>query len=211
VYLSELWRYPVKSMGGERLDGSELTAAGIPGDRVLRVERHGRTVTSRSRPGLLLHHARLGEGSEPLIDERAWTDPSVARDVAEAAGDDARLVRTVGLERFDVLPLLVATDGAIARLGYDGRRFRPNLVIGGVDGYAERGWEGRRLAIGEAVIFAVDLRERCIMTTFDPDSAEQNVEVLKRIHRELDGTFALNCRVERAARVHLGDPVRLLD
>jgi uncharacterized protein YcbX len=211
VKVSELWRYPVKSMGGERLDACDLTAAGIHGDRVLRVERHGRTVTSRSRPRLLLHHARLGAEGEPLVDERAWTDPTVARDVIDAAGEDSHLVRTVGLERFDVLPLLVATDGAIARLGYDGRRFRPNLVIGGVDGYGERGWEGRRLAIGDAVIFAVDLRERCIMTTFDPDTAKQDVEVLKRIHRELDGTFALNCRVERAARVRIGDPVRLLD
>ncbi|MCU1280522.1 MAG: domain containing protein, partial [bacterium] len=117
----------------------------------------------------------------------------------------------LGPERFDVLPLLVATDGAIAALGYDGRRFRPNVVIGGVAGFDERDWEGRRLAVGAAIIRAVDLRERCIMTTFDPDDADQDVEVLKRIHRELDGTFALNCRVERAGLARLGDPVRLLD
>src|SRR5262245_49980574 len=98
VHVSELWRYPVKSMGGERLDACDLTAAGIPGDRVLRVERHGRTVTSRSRPGLLLHHARLSAAGEPLVDERAWTHPAVARDVIDAAGEDARLVHTVGLE-----------------------------------------------------------------------------------------------------------------
>lgn len=211
MHVSELWRYPVKSMAGERLDACQLTAEGIPGDRLLRVERHGRTVTSRSRPGLLLHHARLGPDGQPRVDDRPWTDPTVAHDVTVAAGEGATLVRTEGLERFDVLPLLVATDGAIAQLGYDGRRFRPNLIIGGVDGYAERTWEGRRLAIGDAIIFAVDLRARCIMTTFDPDTGEQDVEVLKRIHRELEGTFALNCRVERAARVRIGDPVRLLD
>ena len=31
--VTELWRYPVKSMAGERLDEAALTAAGLPGDR----------------------------------------------------------------------------------------------------------------------------------------------------------------------------------
>ena len=42
-----------------------------------------------------------------------------------------------GVERFDVLPLLIATDGAIAHIGFDGRRLRPNIVIGGVEGLEE--------------------------------------------------------------------------
>ena len=109
-----------------------------------------------------------------------------------------------------MLPLLITTDGAIAALGHDLRRLRPNLVVGGVDGLAERSWEGRRLAVGGAVIFAVDLRQRCIMTTFDPDTAVQDVEVLKRIHRQFDGTFALNCRLEVAGPVAVGDAVRLI-
>lgn len=91
-------------------------------------------------------------------------------DVRNAAGPDARLVRDDGVERFDVLPLLVATDGAIAAFGYDGRRLRPNIVISGVNGLDERQWEGKILRTGEAVIGIQDLRERCIMTTFDPDT-----------------------------------------
>jgi uncharacterized protein YcbX len=210
VYVAELWRYPVKSMAGERLGACQLTPHGIPGDRVVHVERQGRIVTSRSRPRLLLHRARLGAGGEPLVDARPWSDATVAQDVELAAGEGAHLVRDrEGL--FDVLPLLVATDGAIAALGYDARRFRPNLVIGEVPGLAERGWEGRRLSVGGAIILAVDLRERCIMTTFHPDTAVQDVEVLLRIRRELEGTFALNCRVEQAGPVSVGDPVSLLD
>jgi len=94
----------------------------------------------------------------------------VARDVRRAAGEEARLVRYDGVERFDVLPLLVATDGAIESFGHDGRRLRPNVVIGGVAGLAERGWEGRRLRLGSCLIAARDLRARCVMTTFDPDT-----------------------------------------
>ena len=39
----ELWRFPVKSMGGDRLDQTELTEQGVPGDRALCLDRrsHG--------------------------------------------------------------------------------------------------------------------------------------------------------------------------
>jgi uncharacterized protein YcbX len=211
MFVAEIWRYPVKSMGGEPLEGCELTLDGIPGDRVVHVEDdRGKVVTSRSRPGLLLHQARLGDDGEPRVDGRPWRDPSVLADVERAVGGTARLIHFTGPERFDMEPVLLATDGAIAWLGYDRRRFRPNLLLGGVEGLAERTWEGRRLAIGDAVLFAVALRQRCIMTTFDPDSAEQDVEVLKRIHRELDGRLALDCRVERPGRVRVNDEARLV-
>ncbi len=108
------------------------------------------------------------------------------------------------------LPLLVATDGAIDTLGYDRRRFRPNLLLGGVEGYAERAWEGRALRIGEAVIRMVQLRQRCIMTTFDPDTGAQDVDVLLRIHRELGGSLALDSEVLRPGRIAVGDTVELL-
>ncbi len=212
MFVAELWRYPVKSMGGERLDECQLTADGIPGDRVVHVEDpRGRVVTSRSRPKLLLHHATSGPDGAPRVDGRAWDDPSVAADVRAAAGDDARLVRFDGPERFDVLPLLIATDGAIAAFGHDFRRLRPNLMIGGVEGLAEREWEGRSLQIGGAIVRAVDLRERCIMTTFDPDTAEQNKDVLREIRHRFDGRLALNCAVEQPGHVRRGDPVRLID
>ena len=208
--LAELWRYPVKSMGGERLTEAAVDLEGIPGDRVVHVEdQRGRVVTSRSRPHLLLHHATLGADGEPRVDGRPWTRHDVADDVRAAASAGAHLVRDDGPEKFDVLPLLLATDGAIAALGYDSRRFRPNLLIGGVAGLAERDWEGSHLHVGGAVIRLVSLRRRCVMTTFDPDTALQDVEVLLRIHRELDGLFALDCDVLRPGTVRVGDPVEI--
>src|SRR5204863_101986 len=76
-----------------------------------------------------------------------------------AVGVGASLVLANGLERFDVLPLLVATDGAIRALGADGRRLRPNIVIGGVSGLDERTWEGARLWRGPGTIAVGDLVE----------------------------------------------------
>jgi uncharacterized protein YcbX len=216
MWLAELWRYPVKSMAGERLPSAALGLEGIPGDRLVRVvDARGRVVTSRSRPGLLLHKGALTDGGQslqplqPSVDGRPWRDDGVGQDVARAAGAGSRLVYDHGLDRFDVLPLLVATDGALAAFGYDARRLRPNLIVGGVAGLAERDWEGRRLRVGQAVIELVSLRQRCIMTTFDPDSAAQDVEVLKKIHRAFGGRLALDARVVEAGAIAQGDAVTL--
>ncbi|MCI0587794.1 MAG: MOSC N-terminal beta barrel domain-containing protein [Planctomycetes bacterium] len=213
MWIAEIWRYPVKSMAGERLDRTELREDGILGDRILHVRNpRGRVVTSRHRPALLGHRGSLGPDGEPLVDGRPWGSPEVLADVRRAARDEgAQLVRHDGLDRFDVLPLLVATDGAIRTLGYDLRRFRPNVVIGGVEGLDERGWPSRRLRLGRTRIEVRELRQRCVMTTFDPDTLEQDVEVLLRIRRELDGTFALDCSVLEGGNIAVGEPVQLLE
>ena len=210
MQIQELWRYPVKSMGGEPLERAEVTEDGIVGDRLVVVrDSRGRVLTARKKPALLGHRARLGPDGEPLVDGRAWSSPEVAADVARAAGADARLERLTGPDGFDVLPLLVATDGAIEVFGHDRRRLRPNIVIGGVAGLAERTWEGRLLRAGPVVIELVDLRARCVMTTFDPDTLEQDVDVLLRIGVEFGGRLALNARVVHPGTLAVGDTVEI--
>jgi uncharacterized protein YcbX len=212
MHVSELWRYPVKSMAGERLDRAWLGVAGIPGDRLLYVvDGRGEILSARTKPRLLGLRATLGDDGDVLVDGLPWERAEVAALVRAAAGPDARLVRASGPERFDVLPLLVATDGAIAAFGHDGRRLRPNLVIAGVDGLAERGWEHSLLAAGDAVIALANLRGRCIMTTFDPDTLAQDVDVLRGIRARFDGTLALNAWAGREGDVAVGDPAELLD
>ena len=210
MHVAELWRYPVKSMAGERLEEAELGEAGIAGDRVLHVEGPGGEVrTARRHPRLLGHHAVLGADGEPVVDGHAWSDPRIADAVAAAAGPGAVLVRSEGLERFDILPLLVTSDGALAALGHEPRRFRPNIILGGVEGLAERGWEGRVLAIGSARIQLADLRGRCVMTTWHPDTLAQDPGVLRDVARRFGGTFGLNAAVLQGGRLRVGDAVRL--
>jgi hypothetical protein len=208
--VAELWRYPVKSLAGEPLDSAELTATGIPGDRVVQVYAGGRVVTSRTSPRLLGLKAALGPDGEPLIDGLPWIEPAVAAAIEAAAGPGARLARDDGPARFDVLPLLIATDGAIGALGLDRRRFRPNVLVGGVEGLAERGWPGRRARIGQAVVAFQTLRGRCVMTTYDPDTLEPDPGVLRRIVRQMQGRLALDSYVVQPGRVAVGDPVELL-
>ena len=72
MFVSELWRYPVKSMGGEQLQSCELNELGIIGDRVVHVEdASGRVLTARSRPRT--GAARERPGSRPCHD-RACPD-----------------------------------------------------------------------------------------------------------------------------------------
>jgi len=210
VRLAEIWRYPVKSMAGERLAAAELRRDGIEGDRLVQAwDARERIVTARTRPALLGLRAVLGEDGEPRVDGLAWTDPEVARRVEQAAGPGVRLRRFEDEERFDVLPLLVVTDGSLAAFGRDSRRLRPNLVIAGVEGLAERSWEGRAIRIGRAVVGLADLRGRCVMTTFDPDTQKQDPGVLRDIARRFDGRLGLNALVLEPARIAEGDPVEL--
>ena len=87
MWIAELWRYPVKSMGGERLEVTEVTDRGIVGDRVVHVSGPGgRIVTSRTHPRLLGLHGTLGPDGEPLVDHRPWSSRESAAAVRAAAG-----------------------------------------------------------------------------------------------------------------------------
>jgi uncharacterized protein YcbX len=207
--LGQLWRYPVKSMAGEQLAATALTANGIPGDRALWVRGPEGVRTARRQYRLLGLHATYSPEGEVLVNGQAWDSSSVASLVQEAAGDDAWLERAPVGEQFDILPLLVATDGAIAAFGRDVRRLRPNLVIDGVPGLTETTWEGATLHVGPATIHLDSLRARCPMTTVDPDRITRDPEVLRDIGRRFGGKLALNAAVVHAGHVVVGAPVQL--
>src|SRR3954452_25012292 len=174
MHVQELWRYPVKSMRGERLDAAELGLDGVEGDRLVHVrEASGRVVTSRYRPGLLGLDGTLGLDGEPLVDGEPWSSARTLARVRAVTAPDVELVRFDGVDhgqRYDVLPLTVLTDGMARAVGVDHRRFRPNILIAGVDDLEETGWPGSVLDVGDVVIGVRKRRTRCVMTTFDPDT-----------------------------------------
>jgi uncharacterized protein YcbX len=211
MMVAEIWRYPVKTMAGEKLERASIGPLGIEGDRIVHVEdARGRVITSRSHPRFLGRKGTLGPDGEPLVDGRPWNSPDVAAEVVDIGGPGARLVRYDGAERFDVLPLLVATDGAITAFGHDRRRLRPNIVITGVKGLAERRWPGSCVQIGKVFIGIQDLRLRCIMTAYDPDTLVRDKEITRDIYRRFDGKLALNCFVIEGGEIAVGDKVRLM-
>ena len=213
MFVAEIWRYPVKSLAGESLKSVALSTDGVTGDRRVLVynEQSRQLVTSRTHPKLLGLKATLNSHGEVFINDQPWDAPESAQAIINAAGPHTRLLEWDGMERFDVLPLLVATDGAIKEFGYDHRRLRPNLVIGGVEGLAEREWPGQRMKIGKAVIEFAQLRGRCVMTTYDPDTQKKDPAVLRHIVKKFDGTLALDTDVIQGGHIEVGDSVELID
>jgi uncharacterized protein YcbX len=209
--IAAIWRYPVKSMAGERLVRAEMAETGLVGDRIVQVyTRAGRLATARTFPRLLRLHGTLGPDGEPLVDGLRWDSAAVVARVEAAVGPGASLRRFEGSERFDVLPLLVATDGAVSLFGRDVRRLRPNLLIGEVQGLAERQWPGALLRLPHTAIRLATLRDRCVMTTYDPDTYAQDPGVLREIVRRFEGRLCLNASVTQAGPVSEGDPVELI-
>ena len=210
MHVAEIWRYPVKSLAGTRLTTAEVTPLGILHDREIVLVRNQRVADARRYSKLLGLHGELDATGRATIDGHPWDSPEAKELVERAVGHEVELIQVDGAERFDVLPLLVATDGAIAALNEDGRRLRPNIVIGGVNGLEERKWPGQRIHIGDVVIEAAQLRQRCVMTTYDPDTLVQNINVLRRIVSEFDGTMALDCRVITPGTISVGDAVKVV-
>jgi uncharacterized protein YcbX len=213
--VAELWRYPVKSLRGERLRTADIGQDGVAGDRLVHVrEASGRVATSRFRPRLLGLQGSLGDDGEPLIDGVPWSSAAALEQVRAATTPGVELIRFAGGDhgqRHDVLPLTVLTTAMADAVGVDRRRFRPNLLIAGASGLEEVDWPGYGLRAGGVLIGVRNRRSRCVMTTFDPDSLEQDPTVLRRIVRSFGGEVALDCWVIEPGRVAEGDPVELVE
>lgn len=213
MHVSEIWRYPVKSLKGERLEETEITKLGIPGDRQIAVIRtiNGRFLTSRSKPKLLGLQGSINADGVPTINGHLWDSTEALQLVREATGELVTLRQILAPQAFDVLPLLVATDGAARYLNIDHRRLRPNILLADVPDLEERNWPGRVIAIGDVRIHAEKLRDRCVMTTFDPDTQVQDPSVLHRIIYELDGSTALDSSVINKGMIRVGDAAHIVD
>ena len=63
----------------------------------------------------------------------------------------------------------------------DGRRFRMNFGVDGIEPHAEDGWLGRRVAVGEAVVVPQGNVGRCVVTTQNPDTGRTDLDTLKAL------------------------------
>lgn len=228
-----LFRYPVKSMGGEPLDAADLGWHGLDGDRRLAFRRdddHGGFpwLTATKLPELILF-APLRQG--PVVDgnlpTRVRTPEGAELEVfgQELAADVGRrcgsAVEMMHLNRgiFDeasVSLITSATVGEVGRLAAqspDVRRFRPNILIKspGSPPFEEDEWVGGLLSFGQsndATTIAVTNRdERCSMVNYDPDSARAAPQMLKTVVRERDNKAGVYGAVVRRGRLAVGQPI----
>ena len=228
-----LFRYPVKSMGGERLDAAGLGWHGLEGDRRLALRRSGDLsgmpwLTATRLPELILFaplrrapagrddlptHVRTPDGQEMDV-----FGPELAADIGRRHRSPVRMMhwRNGIFDQASVSVITPATAGEIGRLAGqppDVRRFRPNIVIGSLRGvpFEEDEWLGGVLSFGEgseAAAVAVTRRdERCSMVNLDPDSAHPAAEMMKAVVRTRDNLAGVYGTVTRPGRLAVGQAV----
>lgn len=150
-------------------------------------------------------------------------DPSLSAALRDHVGDDTlRLARVDepetagGMHRASIVSRASIADVGRRTGGptLDARRFRMLIEVDGLEPYEEDSWQGRRVAIGDALIRIGERMPRCVMTTLDPDTGTQDVPVLQVLasYRTDGGKPILGVYgdVERAAVIALGDPIRPL-
>ncbi len=237
MHVISLWRYPVKSLQGERLESAEVTADGISGDRRYAIFDVATDLglTGRRMPQLLFASARLGpdgtveirlpDGSIAADDAAlsAWLGRPVQLRSMEAAGarryenpEDAEQETTGPWEAFtgaqgpfhDSARNRVSLVSTGTLGAWDQRRFRSNVLL---DGAGEDALVGARVHLGDVVLSVGKRVGRCVMTTrAQPGGIEKDPDVLRSIARERDACLAVAALVEREGTVRVGDALHRL-
>ncbi|MEP7012318.1 MAG: MOSC N-terminal beta barrel domain-containing protein [Acidobacteriota bacterium] len=231
--IEALFRYPVKSMGGERLEAAEMGWYGLDGDRRLalrRMESHGGMpwLTASKLPELILFSPQwrgsAGEGTLPTHvrtpegEEMAVFSEELAAEVGRRHRSPVEMMHlTHGI--FDEACISVIAGATVREIGRlaeqqpDVRRFRPNILIDSVRSVAfeEDEWLGGVLSFGEgadAAAVSVTLRdERCAMVNLDPDSARSAPAMLKTIVRARQNKAGVYGTVTQCGRLAVGQPI----
>ncbi len=227
----EVWRYPVKSLQGERVESVEIGPQGLEGDRahaLFDVET-GFGLTARRQPQLLFASARLREdgsaeiilpdGSVAAADEAlsAWLGRSVVLRSTEEVRD-RRYENPVDFEEesgtwepfsgssgafHDSGRANVSLLSTATIGGWEPRRFRSNLLL---DGEGEDELVGSRVRLGDAELDVGKRIDRCVMVTRpQPGGIDRDLDVLRTIHRQRGGDLAVGAVVVRPGKVSVAD------
>jgi uncharacterized protein len=222
-----LWRYPVKSMAGEKLSDAEVSWHGFAGDRRWAFIRDGMTqsgfpwLTLRERSDMNHYLPSFVEPARPDKSRTVVRTPSGAvLDVADPAlaaelwPGGARVVRQDrGI--FDTFPLSLVTTQTLSRLGemvgsrLDVERFRPNILVEPTndEAFVEDSWVGCILRIGD-LRMRVDKRDgRCAVITIDPLTSERNPTILRAVAQERQGCVGVYGSTVQPGRIAQKDAV----
>jgi len=231
--LIEIWRFPVKSVGGETMEEASVGPAGIEGDRgwgIVDLET-GYTLTARREPRLLFASARIVEGAAVLTlpnDAETSDDAALSRwlerDVA---------LRSVDPEDHGTFEISLSEDeqtdwvqweggaGSFHDSGsrrltlvaeaslrlWDRRRFRINLLTDGAEG-SEQALLGQQLQIGGCEVDVTVPVDRCVVVTRpQPDGIERDLDVLKTVNAELGGNLGVGGTISTPGRITVGDVI----
>jgi uncharacterized protein YcbX len=162
LHIAQLWRYPVKSLLGERLPTLRLVDDGVEGDRMWGIQdrRDGRILTARREPRLLFASSRLAAGDLPVItlpngQEMTGTGPATDAALSAWLGKPVTLVAASESDAARAEFFVDATDDASQAIEWTMPKGRfvdayPVLVIStaglrsGAVAYPAGAWDVRR-------------------------------------------------------------------
>ena len=236
MQVTKLWRYPVKSLGGQEVATAKVGPNGIAGDRHWGVvdSATGKVLTARRAPKLLFARAHIDEAGELAItlpdgasgrDDgalSAWLGSEVR--LEESADDRRGTFETVfdfehedGAEWFawdgptgsfhDSAKAQVSIVSEATMGDWDPRRFRANVIV---DGEREDDLVGHEIEIGGVRFEVVKPIDRCVMVTRPQPGIDRDLDVLRTISRERAGNLSVGARVVGGDSISVGDEVRVL-
>jgi len=227
----EIWRYPISSVGGERLAEAYLTPTGLKDDRhyALVDAVTGRPAAPerevRWRPALRIVSTTLPAGDVALHFPNglvaSLSDSQVNRHLSDYFGfpvaiavHEAEGQYPVTKPRYLHAPVHLVTRASLAHLGalrsgapLDSRRFRPTFVIENANagGFVEDDWAGARFRLGDIVVTVREQTKRCGVTFAAQPGLAEDPDILRNIVRFNKRNFGVYANVDCAGIVRLGD------
>ena len=234
-YIEAIFRYPVKSMGGERLETAHMGWHGIEGDRRLAFRRINDGggfpwLTASELPELVLFAPRRHENAAqkdlpthvrtPDGDELTIFGDDLAAEIERRYGTPVQMMhlRNGIFDEASLSVISVNTVSEITQLAGrepDARRFRPNVLVRLLrpEPFQEDGWLGGVLSFGagdDAPAISVTMRDvRCSIVNLDPDSASRAPEVLRAVVRANDNNAGIYGTVTRIGQLAVGQTLHL--
>jgi uncharacterized protein len=218
--VAEIWRYPVKSMAGEKLNSCPIAETGLVGDRRWALvdgtpNRAGKPLTIREHEKLLTYRARLVDGVGTVVapDGAVHAVDSGLADLLSEESQRPLQLRDLAGANFDDSPVLIVNLASVrafeaeAGMHVDHRRFRANLYVEGLDAFEEVSWVGRQIRVGDTELQVVARDLRCVVITRDPDTTAATPELLRLLAGRHDTFMGVYCQVISSGQVAIGDLV----
>ncbi len=228
--VTELWRYPVKSLRGQQLQSVAADSRSVEYDRLWAVVGQDGKIASgkttrrfRRMPDLLTMDSfvdddgtgwiRFADGSAHRIG-----DVRTERLVSEVVGEPVEVAAEGSTSHLDDSPIHLVSRQTLDWVHWqlpssdaDRRRFRPNVVldVSLPDDRPEETWIGCAIQLGTATLRVTHRAVRCVMITQPQDDLRFQPRLLQKLEEANEMTLGVYAAVEVPGTLNVCDEVRL--